>query len=48
MDLKRADLLLKELGYASSRNRAQVMIIEGMVYYNGEKVLAQKRSPKRD
>lgn len=38
MDLKRADLLLKELGYASSRNRAQVMIDEGMVYYNGEEV----------
>lgn len=39
MSLKRADLLLKELGYAVSRNKAQTMIDEGMVFYKGEKVV---------
>lgn len=36
MTLKRADILLKELGFASSRNKAQIMIEEGLVKWQGK------------
>lgn len=38
MSLKRVDVLLKELGYASSRNRAQTMVEEGLVFNKDEKI----------
>lgn len=38
MSLKRVDVLLRELGYASSRNRAQTMVEEGLVFNKNEKI----------